>query len=156
MTQYIRTHIDNDDVEFWSQVSQRFQISRLDTVIDVEWHDELERVVVKTTNGVNGNTFFLTSPDLNFITLRDVLYDFGYASERIELDYSENNWNLDNTLDTPVKYTPLSQFTIYPADAAANAAGTAAGTGGSPAPTEILEPPAEPPVLMRHNANYFC
>lgn len=139
MTQYIRTHCQVDP-EFWPEVSQRFQISRLAVVIEVDWHDASQRVVVH----ISGDHFFLTSPDRPNITLRDVLYALQYAQERIVLDYSDLDWSLDNTLDTPVRDTPVSQLTIYP------------DTAVSPAPTEPLDVPDYPPVLMRHNANYFC
>lgn len=142
MTQYIRTHCQVDP-EFWPEVSQRFQISRLAVVIEVDWHDASQRVVVH----INGDHFFLTSPDRPNITLRDVLYALQYAQERIILDYSDLDWSLDNTLDTPVRDTPVSQLTIYPDTAPAAV---------SPAPTEPLDVPDFPPVLMRHNANYFC
>ena len=141
MTQYIRTHCQVDP-EFWPEVSQRFQISRLAVVIEVDWHDASQRVVVH----INGEHFFLTSPDRPNITLRDVLYALQYAQERIVLDYSDLDWSLDNTLDTPVRDTPVSQLTIYPDPVPAV----------SPAPTEPLDVPDYPPVLMRHNANFFC
>ena len=164
MTQYIRTHCDVDP-EFWPEVSQHFQISRLSTVIEVDWHNASQRVVVH----INGEHFFLTSPDRQNITLRDVLYALQYASERIVLDYSDLEWSLDNTLDTPVRDAPLSQFTIYPNNDPATTTTTAAG---SPAPTEVvslwatlpssasqsevLDIPIQPHVLMRRNANFFC
>lgn len=157
-TQYIRTHINVDEkpIEFWTEeLSQRFQISRFQTVIDVEWHAPSHRVFVRIVNNESMGRFddehyFLTSPDRTRITLRDVLYSLYLSQERIVLDYSEDHWNLNSTLDTNIEDVPLSQFTIYPVEAAAPA------LAPSPTPTEVVDMSYENNVLIRQHANYFC
>jgi hypothetical protein len=110
-TQYIRTHCDVSPL-FWSEVSQRFQITRINIDIEINWHETLQCVFVYIRN--SHLSYLLTNPNKQLLTLRDVLYDFEYEHDQIVLDYCESEWNLDNILDTSIRNVPICKITLYP------------------------------------------
>jgi hypothetical protein len=107
MAQYIRTPFENDNFPFGlDQVSQIVYHS--ERVITIDFDTNTNRVLVQN----NGETFWLTSPDIAAITMRNVFEHLGYAHEQIVLTYPEDE-SVNNVLDAPVQQAPLNQMAIY-------------------------------------------
>lgn len=105
MAQFIRTQFDMD----FTQINQVCQISYHDQrVIEIFYDTHTNRTVVDN----NGLYFWLTSPDIENITIKDVLIAIGIHNEQIVLRMPENH-SLINILDTDVKDAPLCQIGIY-------------------------------------------
>lgn len=123
MPQFTRIPINEDDynyasqeeaqMNFWNDVQQCSQINyRNERVICIEWHTTRNRVLIQD----GGNYFFLTSPDIQELTLRHALEALGIDRESISLDWCERDINIHNLLDTPVKTAALNQMTISTSD----------------------------------------
>lgn len=90
--------------EFLDQLDQRVQISKGSDCYSVGWHQPTNRVYVHAMN----TEFFLTSPELVRLTMRNVLEALGLSSDRATLDWSEDeNSTLENILDNPVETVTL-------------------------------------------------
>ena len=95
MAQFIRTQFDMDFI----QINQVCQISYHDErVIEIFYDTNTNCTVVDN----NGQYFWLTSPDIENITIKDVLIAIGIHNEQIVLRMPENH-SLINILDTDVK-----------------------------------------------------
>jgi hypothetical protein len=122
MPQFVRTNIDINNYlqdveseyveEFWNYMEQRAQVTyNNERVIVIDWHRPSHRVFVQ-----NGplEYFFLSSPDIEDITIRDVLEYLGCNTRYAKLEWCETSRNIENILDTPVETVELHQATIVP------------------------------------------
>lgn len=108
MAQYIR--IPQVEFEGWEGIDQINQtVYHSERVITIDFDTNTNRVLVQN----NGETFWLTSPDIAAITIRNVFEHLGIAHEQIVLTWPEH-CQLDNVLDSPVEQAPLNQMAIYP------------------------------------------
>lgn len=106
MAQFIRTPCDLNVINF-NQVSQ---ISYLNgRIIEIFYDVDRQRVAVQNNN----DYFWLTSPDINHLTINHVLIALGIAGEQIVITWAENN-QLDNVLNSIVQHASLNQISIYP------------------------------------------
>lgn len=122
MAQFIRIPTNEDicqqnneesSMNFWNDNQQCSQISyRNQRVICIDWHTTRNQVFVQDGD----DYFFLTSPTIENLTIRNVLEALGIDHEPIQLDWSEYNANIHNLLDTPVKTAELNQMTILSPD----------------------------------------
>jgi hypothetical protein len=108
MAQYIRTPIQ-DIGEVLPHVNQVSQVSyRDERVIEIDWDYQSRRVVVQD----NGNWFYLTSPDVDNITMYQVLMALGYNNNQIVVTWAAGNEG-GNVLNSTVENAPLNQMTLY-------------------------------------------
>lgn len=129
MTQYIKTPISrraehvHGDVDyvwgdgvtsyttFFEDIDQRSQITFTPdngTCISVDWHIPSQRVCIQ-----NGSEhYFLSSPDITSLTVRNVLDALECANKQIHLEWCETEDSLDAILDMPVETAALHQLTI--------------------------------------------
>lgn len=88
------------------QISQI--IYHLERIIEISWHIGSQRVLVQD----NGEYFYLYSPDIPSLTLKQVIDGLGYSGEQIRVI-----WALDNlqneVLELYVQNAPLNQLAIY-------------------------------------------
>ena len=129
MAQYIRTHFDGSIIDI-EQVNQT--VYHNERVITIDFDSNTNRVVVQN----NGETFWLTSPDIAAITMRNVFEHLGIAHEQIVITYPEEE-NIHNVLDSPVHQAPLNQMAIYPNNQpipAQHATGPFPAVAGDPVP----------------------
>lgn len=106
MAQFIRTPFDMD-FDGILQVSQiAYHNERL---IEIFYDTDSNRVVVQN----NGNYFWLTSPDINRLTINHVLITLGINNEQIVVTYTDNN-QPNSVLNSIVEQAPLNQISIYP------------------------------------------
>lgn len=105
MAQYIRTPFDMsfDNIQQVSQVS--YHDGR---VIEINYDTNSNCVVVQN----NGEWFWLSSPDIDAITMRHVFEYLGIANDQIALTWPDDR-QINNILDCPIQQTPLNQMTIY-------------------------------------------
>ena len=106
MAQFIRTPFDMD----FDGILQVSQIAyHNERVIEIFYDTDTNRVVVQN----NGNYFWLTSPDINHITINQVLIALGIADEQIVVTFTADDM-YNNLLNCTVEQAPLSQISIYP------------------------------------------
>lgn len=106
MAQFIRTPC----VPNFNEVLQVSQCSYHDErLIEIHWHNESRRVLIQEF----GNYFYLTSPDIENLTIFNVLEALGYGGEQIVVTWTENNQNYA-LLNSIVEQAALSQMIIYP------------------------------------------
>jgi hypothetical protein len=117
MVQFIRTSIEDDtiatyDQDLWFHMDQRSQISINDDVLEIFWHPDTKRVFIRD---IDDKLFFLTSPDIDKLTTRNVLDALNYNNDIVRLDWIDDYINLSNInhLDIPIEIVPLNQMTIY-------------------------------------------
>jgi hypothetical protein len=117
MPQFILTPIDDHDRQtLATYLEQRSQIRNVHSngidTIDIMWDNNPEnpRVIIQD----NMNFFQLYSPDTNSITIIDAFKALRIDNHHIILDWSENNGNINNILDTPICSVHLHQITVYP------------------------------------------
>lgn len=136
MAQYIRTPFDGDFLDI-EQVNQT--VYHAGRVICIDFDPNTNRVVVQN----NGETFWLTSPDIAAITMRNVFEHLGYAHEQIVITWPEN-LEVNNVLDSPVHQAPLNQMAIYSNNQpipAQHAQGPFPAVAGQPVPDVVNNPP---------------
>lgn len=108
MAQFIRTPIDINNIHAVLQhVDQISQISyRDERVIEINWDRESRRPVIQD----NGQWFYLTSPDIDNLTINQVLTGLDYANEQVVVTwvYGDNN-----VLNSTVEQAPLNQISLY-------------------------------------------
>lgn len=102
--------------EFIEQLQQRCQVSRGHQCYDISWHEPSGRVFIHEVSAEGHNDeYFLTSPAVECLTLRNVLEALELRPEHATLDWSiEEGANLENLLDAPVESAPLNQISICP------------------------------------------
>lgn len=106
MAQYIRTPFDMD----FNGIVQISQISYHDErLIEIFYDIDTNRVVVQN----NGDYFWLTSPDINHITINQVLIALNVADEQTVVTFTDDNM-YNELLNCIVEQAPLSQISIYP------------------------------------------
>jgi hypothetical protein len=130
MAQYIRTPFDGNNFNGVDQVSQT--VYHAERVITIDFDTHTNRVVVQN----NGETFWLTSPDIAALTMRNVFEHLNIANEQIVLTWPEN-LEVNNVLDAPVQEAPLNQMAIYAANRpipAQHAEGPFPAIAGQPMP----------------------
>jgi hypothetical protein len=105
MAQYIRTPCVPD----FNEVSQVTQCSYHDErVFEIFYDNATRRVLVQEYH----DYFWLTSPDIDNITVLQVLEALGYADEQIVVTWADLDLN-NSVLNSPVEQAPLSQLAIY-------------------------------------------
>jgi hypothetical protein len=106
MAQFIRTPCAPD----FNEVSQVTQCSyHEERVFEIFYDDANRKVLIQEFH----NYFWLTSPDIDNLTVLQVLEALGYADEQIVITWADNNLN-DSVLNSIVQQAPLSQLSIYP------------------------------------------
>ena len=127
MAQFIRTPIPNTVFSHSRQISQITY--RNQRSIEIDWDDTNELVIVHD----NGQQFYFTSPDIQYLTIRQVLSGLGYADEQIVVSWSSDIYSYD-ILDYNVQQAPLNQIHLY--------------APGQPIPTiaSTVEPISDDPV----------
>jgi hypothetical protein len=108
MAQYIRTPCVPD----FQQVLQVTQCSyHEERVFEIFWDQEHNRVLVQEFN----EHFLLHSPDIQNLTVHNVLEALGYADEQIVVTWTSDDQN-DALLNSTVENAALSQLSIYAAN----------------------------------------
>ncbi len=106
MAQYIRTPCVPD----FQQVLQVTQCSyHEERVFEIFWDQEHRRVLVQEFN----EHFWLHSPDIQNLTIFNVLQALGYGGEQILVTWTSDDQN-DALLNSTVENAALSQLSIYP------------------------------------------
>jgi hypothetical protein len=105
--------------ELMEQLEQRAQISHGSECYEISWHEPTQRVFI---NAPHGEFFLKCMSDeffpkcmigINSITMRNVIESLELPSQHLKLDwYEDDNGNLENVLDTPVKTVPVHQLSI--------------------------------------------
>jgi hypothetical protein len=113
MAQYIMIPIDMNNF-FFENTRQVSQISYHDErSIEIDYHSVSGRVIVQN----NGIYYWMTSPDIDHLTIHNVIEGLGYAGDQIVVTWTE--WdgpgrNLqDVILNSPVNRAPMNQITLY-------------------------------------------
>jgi hypothetical protein len=112
MAQFIRipTTFDEAYESGLQQVSQI--VYHLERVIEIYWHTGSHRVFVQD----NGEWFYLYSPDIPNLTLKQTIEGLGYAGEKIRVIWAVDD--LENeVLSMTVQNAPLNQLAIYATEA---------------------------------------
>ncbi len=106
MAQYIRIPFDMNEFD---NVHQVCQISyHEERVIEIDYDSFRRRVVVQD----NGEWFWLWSPDIQNLTIFNVLEALGYAGQQIVVTWTDDNQN-NALLNSTVQNAALSQMSIY-------------------------------------------
>jgi hypothetical protein len=106
MAQYIRTPCVPD----FQQVLQVCQCSyHEERLFEIFWDQEHNRVLIQEFN----EYFLLHSPDIQNLTIFNVLEALGYGGEQVLVTWTENDQN-DALLNSIVEQAALSQLSIYP------------------------------------------
>ncbi len=106
MAQYIKQQYDTDYLCDTAQVSQ---ISYHDErVIEINYDHIFDKIVVQDNN----KYFYLTSPDIMNLTIRNVLEGLGYGNEQAVVTWVSEGIK-ESVLDTPVSYVPVNNITLY-------------------------------------------
>ncbi len=105
MAQYIKQKYDTDYLCDTAQISQ---ISYHDErVIEINYDHIFNKVVVQDNN----QYFYLTSPDILHLTIRNVLQGLGYGEEQAVVTWVSEGIK-ESVLDTPVSYVPVNTITL--------------------------------------------
>ena len=109
MAQFIRTQINNAVVQnVLNHCNQVSQVSYHDErVIEIDWDYESNRVVVQD----NGYWFYLDSPDIDHLTIYQVLGALGYGNEQAVVTWAEDGY-ADGVLNSNVSQATLNQITL--------------------------------------------
>ncbi len=138
MAQYIRTPCNPD----FHNVAQVCQCTYHDErVFEIFYDNNAQRVLVQEFN----EYFWLTSPDIDNITIYQVLTALGYSGEQIVVTWADNQ-HPNNLLNTRVEQAPLSQISIYPPNQPIpqeHNPGPFPAIAGQPMPDNVNAPPAD-------------
>jgi len=108
MAQFIRTPIHNFH-EVFQTLIQVSQVSYHDErVITIDWDPITHRVVISDLD----IWFYLTSPDIDNLTMRQVLEGLGYGNEQMIVTWVADD-EVDAVLGYQVAYAILNQITLY-------------------------------------------
>ena len=106
MTQIIQTIKQKNDV--YSQHISQINYNNND-VINIYYLPNTNEVIVD-----NGNIIIaLHSPDILYLTYRDVIHYLGYQNHTINISWIENDIDI-NLLETPIAYSPHNRFSLFP------------------------------------------
>jgi hypothetical protein len=106
--QYVREYIDVNQLHEL-EPDQVCQI-KVNSVFAAEIFNLGERIIVDDVT--HHDVFFLHSPDLPNMSIRDVLNALGYDNYYIDGFWSLINMSQENVLDSPVHRAPLFQISI--------------------------------------------
>lgn len=108
MAQFIRTPVQPHP-DFWNEATQVSQVVyRNQRVFTIDYEHATNRIIIHD----NGELFYLTSPDIQDITMLQVLHYLGYGNEQIVITFVDNN-QPDSLLNSPVRTAALNQMTLY-------------------------------------------
>jgi hypothetical protein len=108
MAQFIRTPVEVHP-DFWNEATQISQVVyRNQRVITIDYEQATNRIIVHD----NGELFYLTSPDIQDITMLQTLQHLGYGNEQIVITFADNN-QPDGVLNSPVRTATLNQIALY-------------------------------------------
>ncbi len=108
MAQIIQTILNNNDERIFN-ARQITQINYNNVrVISIDYLVNSNQVLVND----DGIIFTLHSPDIPYLTYRDVLLYLDYLDHRLVLNWVNNNEFL-NILNTRIIDAPLNQFSLY-------------------------------------------
>jgi hypothetical protein len=112
MAQYIRVPTTFNEAYDMGlqQVSQI--IYHLERTIEICWQPALSRVLIQD----NGQWFYLYSPDIHQMTLKQAIVGLGYGDEQIKVVWALDDLQ-DEVLLMSVQNAPLNQLAIYAAGA---------------------------------------
>ena len=110
MAQFVRTPINNADIHYvLDHCNQVSQVSyHNERVIEIDWDYESNRVVVQD----NGNWFYFNSPDINHLTIYQVLGGLGYGDEQMVVTWAEDG-DKNAVLNSNVSQATLNQISLY-------------------------------------------
>jgi hypothetical protein len=108
MAQFIRTPFIPNLINVQQVCQCSYHEERL---FEIFWEQEFNRVLIQEHN----EYFLLHSPDIQNITIFNVLQALGYDGEQVLVTWTENNQN-DALLNSVVEQAALSQLSIYPAN----------------------------------------
>ena len=108
MAQFIRTPVEHHP-DFWNEATQVSQVVYHDQrVTTIDYEHATNRIIVHD----NGELFYLTSPDIEDITMLQVLQHLGYGDEQIVVTFVDDN-RPNALLNTPVRTAALNQISLY-------------------------------------------
>jgi len=110
MAQFIRTpttFIEAYDAGL-QQVSQI--IYHLERLIEICWQASSSRILVQD----NGEYFYLHSPDIPSMTLKQVIEGLGYGEDQLVIVWAIDD-SEDEVLSLPIQNVPLNQLALYAA-----------------------------------------
>lgn len=113
MAQFVRTPINNADIQnvldHTTQVSQiSYHGRHPPSTIEINWDYENNRVIVQEY----GYWFYLNSPDIDHLTIYQVLGGLGYGNEQVVVTWAEDGY-ADAVLNSNVSQATLNQITLY-------------------------------------------
>ena len=110
MAQFIRTPINNADLfnvlNHCTQVSQ-VSYRNFERAIEIDWDYENNRVIVQD----NGGWFYFSSPDIDHLTIYQVLGGLGYGNEQMVVTWAEDG-DENAVLNSNVSQATLNQITL--------------------------------------------
>ena len=99
--------------EFIGELEQRAQITCGQDCYDISWHNPTKRIYVYELIAEDSNEYFLTSPNSEPLTMRNVLEALTMPLDHAKLDWSEEEGDvIENILDASIETVPLHQLTI--------------------------------------------
>ena len=90
------------------QVSQ-ILVHGEELLIDINYDVNNGKVIIVSRN----NWYYLESPDITNLTIKNVIDHLGYANHRIDITWVQNGFAADTLLNTPIKNAPLNQIDLY-------------------------------------------
>ena len=109
MAQFVRTQINNNDIQ--NVLNHTIQVSQVvyhgrhpPSTIEINWDNESNRVVVQEY----GYWFYLNCPDIDHLTIYQVLCGLGYGNEQAVVTWTEDGY-ADGVLNSNVS-TKLSKI----------------------------------------------
>jgi hypothetical protein len=110
MAQFIRTLIDIDNIQRVLQnIVQISQVSYRDQrIIEINWDNETRCVVVHD----NDLWLYLSSPDIERLTINQVLNGIGYENEQAVVTWASDD-RVNSVLNSFVDVASLNQITLY-------------------------------------------
>ena len=116
MAQFIHTNINVINDDFLNNIEQvSIIVNNEQRTIGIHYDTNTQRVVVQTT----GRWFYLTSPDIHNLTIKQVIEGLGYGDDRIVVTWVSND-QVDGILNSTAGQAPLSLIHLYNANANAN------------------------------------
>ena len=113
MAQFVRTQINNNDIH--DVLNHTIQVSQVvyhgrhpPSTIEINWDNENNRVVVQEY----GYWFYLDSPDIDHLTIYQVLGGLGYGNEQVVVTWTEDGY-ANGVLNSNVSQAALNQITLY-------------------------------------------
>jgi hypothetical protein len=106
MSQFIKT-------PFSGHVCETLQVCQIsyhdERIIDINYCVDSDRAVIQD----NQEIFYFHNPDIENITIHEVLYGLGYGNNHIVVTWIQEGFQMNELLDIPIKNIPLSQISLY-------------------------------------------